>query len=270
MARGTWLAFSIVSLTFISHLEAQDCRDATGEPIACAAIEAPVVATYAPPPEVPAVAPAPVSVEASMPASCEASTPAEDPLEAYVSFDFFVDVARPAGLSFTQVGADRAPELAREAVLSGMGEVAIGGVSMAIGVRPYPWLRIPEFRLSFGGGDYDDSTMAWQGASSEARLHGIFAIRAELAGGFEIPIDDVSIFALGHIALAGYFVEASLLHPVAGDLGVQTLAEDAWEAGWTVGVAMRLDTGFRMGASYRHVHTGAEADQVRFSMEIGL
>lgn len=260
MAR--WLALfivSLVSLSFIARAHAQDCRDATGEPIACAVA---AVAPYTPPPEAPAPAPVePVS-------SCEASAPAEDPLRAYVSYDLFVDVARPAGLSFTQVGADRAPELAREAVLLGMSEVAIGGLSIAVGVRPYPWLRIPEFRLSFGGGDYEDGTMRWQGGTSDAHLHSIFAIRAELAGGFEIPIDDVSIFALGHIALAGYFVEASLMHPVAGDLGVQTLAEDAWEAGWTVGVSMRLDTGFRMGVSYRHVHTGAEADQVRFSMEI--
>jgi hypothetical protein len=95
----------------------------------------------------------------------------------------------------------------------------------------------------------------------------VLVLRAELGAGVEIPIDDFAIFAMGHIAIAGYFVEAALSHPTAGGLGVQLLAEDAWEAGWTVGIAGRIGGGIRLSAAYRHVHTGAEADQVRFAVE---
>lgn len=101
----------------------------------------------------------------------------------------------------------------------------------------------------------------------EATLRSVYFVRAELAGGFELPIDDVAIYAMGHVAIAGYFMEARLTHPSAGDLGVQTLAEDAWEVGWSLGISGHLGEGIRLSAAYRHVHTGVVSDHVRLGIE---
>ncbi len=250
------------SLACVSVARAQDCRDERGEPIACpvtAAVSAPTVSE-----------PAPIPVPSPASSDPATSSSDEDAFTAYFGYELFFDVGRPAGLGFTQVGAERAPELARPAIVAGAPEVVLGGLSVVLGARPFPWLRIPELRLSFGGGDYESEAASWRDGTQamDASLGSVFVVRAELGGGFEIPIDDFAIYAMGHVALAGYFMEARLVHPSAGDLGVQTLAEDAWEVGWTVGFSGHIGDGVRLNASYRHVHTGMESDQVRFGVEI--
>lgn len=245
-------ALALVSST----AAAQDCRDERGEPAPC-----PAPAPSTPP----AAAVAPVESVAPAP-----PPPSDAEPTAYFGYELFFDVGRPAGLGFTQAGAERAPELARPAIVADAPEVILGGLSVVLGARPLPWLRIPELRFSFGGGDYEGESASWRDGNQamDATLGTMFVVRAELAGGFELPIDDFAIYAMGHVAIAGYFVEARLMHPSAGDLGVQTLAEDAWEVGWTIGISGQIGDGVRLNAAYRHVHTGMESDQVRFGLEI--
>jgi hypothetical protein len=244
----------VAAMADASIAEAQDCRDDRGEPAACpapAAVSTPITAT--------------VSV-----IEPPAAPPEEERDVAYFAFELFFDVARPSGLPFTQAGVERAPELARPAVIASAPEVVLGGLSVVLGARPFPWLRIPEVRFSFGGGDYEGESASWRDGDQQmdATLGSVFLVRAELAGGFELPIDDFAIYAMGHVAIAGYFMEARLGHPSAGDLGVQTLAEDAWELGWTVGISGHIGDGIRLNAAYRHVHTGMESSQVRFGIEV--
>lgn len=262
----------VLSLVLVSRAEAQDCRDATGEPVACVAVveSAPIVSApivSAPIESAPSVS-AVIESAPSAPASNDGTL--ADP-EAYFNLELVVDLLGLSPLSFTQAGPDRAPEAARDARLFGGGEVPVAGLSLAFGARPFPWLRLPEFRLTVAGGDFEgDASGAWQsqGGTGSARLERIVVMRAELAGGFELPFEDVAFFALGHVALAGYLVEARLDHPVAGDLGVATLAEDAWELGFTVGAAFRVDRNLRIGLAYRHVATGAESNGLRISVEL--
>jgi hypothetical protein len=267
------LAFVCLLLT-ASLASAQDCRDDSGEPAAC-------------PPASVAAAATPVNVTATItrydaPATPAPSAPAEpgpsffehsrERSVAYGGWELSFDVASLAGLRLTQAGAARAPELARTAALQPGGDVVLAVASMLVGVRPVPWLRVPELRLSVGGGDYEDRAASWSDGAqdADAALGTLFFIRAEVAAGVELPLGELAIFALGHVAIAGYFLDARLDHAVAGDLGAATLAEDAWELGWTAGLAGHVGGGVYFTASYRHVHTGAESNSVRFGVTADL
>lgn len=262
MARAVF--FCVLCLTSIA--QAQDCRDATGEPTPC------------PTPEAPATITATVT-SYDVPATPTYEAPSEPPRPAahqdafvFVGWELAFDSVALGRLGFSQAGPERAPELARGAVAWGTPETLMVLPTLVLGWRPMPWLRLPELRLSMGGGDLSDAAVSWtDGAqSSDATLGTIFAVRAEVAGGFEIPIEDLSLFALGHVAIAGYFMDARLQHPVAGDLGVATLAEDAVEAGWTAGIAGHLGAGIYLYGAYRHIHTGAETNSIRFGLTVDV
>jgi hypothetical protein len=246
---------------------AQECRDATGEPAPCPApvtVEA-TVTSY----DVPATpAPAPAAPSEPGPSFFEHS---RERTLGYVGWELAFDVVSLGALRFTQAGPERAGEMAREAGVRPPGETVLAGATLLVGVRPVPWLRLPELRLSFGGGDYERRLATWSDGTrqGDASLESLFFLRAEVAAGVELPMGDVAIYALGHVAIAGYFLDARLTH-ATGDLGTAQLAEDAWELGWTAGIAGHLGGGVYLSAAYRHVHTGAEGHSLRFAISVDV
>lgn len=259
-----------VCLLLVSTLaRAQDCRDATGEPTACTATPVTVEATVTSY-DVPST-PAPVPPLPSEPGPSFFEHSRERTL-GYVGWELAFDVVSLEALRFTQAGPERASEAAREAGVQPPGETVLAGATLIAGVRPVPWLRLPELRLTFGGGDYERRLASWSDGTQEAdaSLESVFFLRAEVAAGIELPMGDVAIYALGHVAIAGYFLDARLSHATAGDLGTAQLAEDAWELGWTAGIAGHLGQGVYLSAAYRHVHTGAEGHSFRFAVTADL
>lgn len=128
-----------------------------------------------------------------------------------------------------------------------------GGFRFGGGYRPLPWLRIPEFSVSIGGGSADG---AWvpvgdDNAAFEARLTSIFLLRGEVAGGVELPLGPLRPFALGRVGVAGYWVGADVRHGEIGDLGTEDLSRAAFEAGFDVGLAVRVAEGSQISATWR-------------------
>ena len=255
----------VVSLCSLSLPALADCRDARGEPIACA-----------PPPAPPPPAPPP-PVAASPVAPPPPSAPGHDHREhevAYVEYQLELDVVDLSQLHFTPSSPGSVAAMARDGVAVGVGspnEDVLGGFSMAVGVRPVPWLRFPQLRLSCGMGTLD-STVPLVGAAQPltASFGDLYFLRAELGGGVDIDLDPVRLYALAHVALAGYFVSATVAHETLGDLGTDTYAKDTWEAGWTVGMEIELFDAFAYTLAFRHIHTGVESSSVFFGVNVRM
>ena len=58
-------------------------------------------------------------------------------------------------------------------------------------------------------------------------------------------------FALGRVGLAGYFVDAEVRHADLGPLGTETISRAALEAGFDVGVALRITDDLHVTATWR-------------------
>jgi hypothetical protein len=248
------LALSLLSLLLpVSALA--DCRDATGEPIACPSPPVPA-APLPPAPSLPPIEPAPV----------EPSAPREpDPAMSFM-FDLSGESLDLRPLHLTPAEPADVADLARGTMVGGSAapfDVPAMTFGIALAGRPLPWLELPVLRFAWGFGTPETTVPVLDQTGRSAELGAMLHVRIEIGAGFDVPVGDVvSIFARGHLALAGYFVSTRIVDDALGSLGRTWLAEDAWEAGWTAGVTLRIDRDVRWALSYRHVHTGAESHVV--------
>lgn len=263
------LFFSLLSVLFPSATHAQ-CRDARGEPTPCAVAA-----------DTPLSAPTPVVIPTATPEPDPSAEPNQtghthrDSEAGYVDFALMIEGVDTRQLHFSPMTPGAVAEMARGAVASGAGtpfETVLGGFSVALGVRPVPWLRLPQLRLTAGFGDLDGASVDMAGGSQPLRatFHDLYYLRAELGAGIDLDLDPVRLYALGHVAIAGYFASATIEHETLGDLGTDTFAEDVWEAGWTVGMEIELDPHVAYTLAYRHVHTGVESNAVYLGVDVRL
>ncbi|HJK95332.1 MAG TPA: hypothetical protein RMH85_03705 [Polyangiaceae bacterium LLY-WYZ-15_(1-7)] len=112
-----------------------------------------------------------------------------------------------------------------------------GGFTYGAGYRPLPWLRLPEIRLSFGGGKVDGSWTALQSDEPlEARVDRHFAIRLEALAGVEHDFGPITPFLRGYAAIAVHTGRAAVRHGRLGDLGHERLLGARGELGLEMGV----------------------------------
>jgi hypothetical protein len=194
---------------------------------------------------------------------------------AYVDFALTLEGVDTRQLHFSPMTPAAVAEMARGAVATGVGtsfENALGGFTVALGFRPVPWLRLPQLRLSAGFGDLDGASVDMVGGSQPLRatFHDLYYLRAELGAGLDLDLDPIRLYALGHVAIAGYFASATVEHATLGDLGTDMFAEDVWEAGWTVGMEIELAPTVAYTVAYRHIHTGVESNVVYFGLNVRL
>jgi hypothetical protein len=258
--------FGLLILSVSGTARAQ-CRDASGEPAACTV--APVVTPLSgPTPVAPLVEPEPEEPNQTGHTHRETEV-------AYVDFALTAEAIDTRQLHFSPMTPRSVPAMARGSVALGVGtpfENATGGLTFALGIRPTPWLRFPQLRLSAGFGDFDGATVDMLGGSQPLRatFHDFSYLRAELGAGVDFDLDPIRFYALGHVAIAGYFASATIEHGTLGDLGTETFAEDVWELGWTVGLEIEILPEVAYTVSYRHVHTGVESNAVMFGLNVRL
>ncbi len=228
---------ALVSL--LPRAASAQCRDASGEPSACA---------ETPPPAAPAPPSAPPTVY--------------EREGGFVEWGLVWEVLdlRPLHLSPERPGW--VPEVARGLVLTGdliPRDRLAGGLSVVFGARPTSFLRFPEVRLMMAGGEMDPGELApVQGSLLSARIHNFFVLRAEVGAALEAHVGPVGFHASGRLGIAGYFAEAEVAHADFGDLGRMMLAEDALEVGWELGVSFDLEPGLAITGTFHGVHLGAE------------
>lgn len=256
----TLFVFSLL-LAVPAPVLADVCRDGRGEPIPCPSS----------PPEVGVPPTAPPSRPSTEPAPPSSSVPSPF---ASVTFDLSGESLDLRPLHFTPSEPDDVADLARDTTIAGSAapvDVPAMTFGFEFASRPLPWLELPILRLAWGFGTPDASVPVLNEGGRTAELGTLMILRMEIGAGFDVPIADVmSIFARGHVALAGYFLSARVVDETYGSLGRTWLAEDAWEAGWTVGMAVNIERHTRWSVSYRHIHTGAESHVVTMGFTADL
>jgi hypothetical protein len=231
-------------------VEADTCRDARGEPIAC---------------EVP------VQISAPPPAPVERAHRERE--AGYVNFFPYFELADPSNVRFTPDNPRTVPEVERGAHLSGIGsgfDHGFGGLSVGVGYRPVPWLRLPELTFAFGYGDFEGTPVdiVGGGQSLTGALHECWMLRAQVAGGVDIDIDPVRLYVLAHVGIGGYFAQVDVAGSSIGGLGSDTYSATSFEAGWTAGMEIELEHDIAYTLGYRHVHTGVEQNTFFFGVNI--
>jgi hypothetical protein len=232
---------------------ADDCRDARGEPIACYVPPQPVAPAPPPPPD-------------------DAPTH-RDRESGYVTIAPFLDLSDPSRVRFTPDSPSSVPEIERGSHVEGIGssfDHAFGGFSLGVGYRPLPWLRLPEISLAFGYGNFESAgvSIVGGGQALTGTMHDCFLLRAQIAGGFDLDLDPVRLYALGHFSVGGYFANIDVGGSSIGGLGTDTYSALSLEAGWTLGMEIAIDRDVAYTLGYRHVHTGVETNTVFFGLNV--
>lgn len=232
--------------------EPAGCRDATGEPIPCAA-------TSPPPPPAPAG-------DAHTHRGSEAG---------YVDVYPYLDVIDLGNVRFTPDTPHSVPEIERGSHLEGFAhdfDQGMGGITLGFGYRPVPWLRLPDARFTFGYGDFAAGSVDVVGGAQAltAALHDCWMVRAQIGGGVDIDVDPVRFYALGHVSVGGYFLQVDVNGSSIGSLGSDTYSATSLEAGWTAGMEIELDPDIAYTFGYRHVHTGVEQNTFFFGVNIRI
>ena len=218
-----------------------DCRDESGEPIAC---------TTAPPPE--------------------EHTHREREL-GYVNVYPFVELGDLSGVRFSPDSPSSVPEVERGSHLTGMPsnfDHAFGGLTLGVGYRPLPWLRLPDVSAFWGYGDLSGTNVRIEGGSQSltGALHDVWLLRVQAVAGIDLDLDPVRLYALGHVGVAGYFAQVDVGGSSIGGLGSDTYSAVSLELGWTLGMEIELAPDIAYTLGYRHVHTGVEQNTFFFGI----
>ena len=234
------LVLATLSSSMIAHA---DCRDATGEPIAC---------TTPPPPE---------------------EHTHREHEEGYFNLYPFLELSDLSGVRFAPDSPSSVPEVERGSHLTGLPasfDHAIGGLTIGGGYRPVPWLRLPDVSVSFGYGDLSGTSVGVVGGgqSLTGSVHDVWMVRAQIGGGFDVDLDPIRFFLLGHVGLGGYFAQVDVGGSSIGGLGSDTYSALSLEAGWTAGMEIELDRDISYTFGYRHIHTGVEQNSFFFGLNV--
>jgi hypothetical protein len=142
-----------------------------------------------------------------------------------------------------------------------------GGISSSAELNE--WLRIPELRLSIGGGQLDGALTPMADGAINVQAQSFISLHAEIAGGIYHRIGPLVPFFLGRIGYAGYFVDVAVDSPSLGSLGSETVADGAFEAGIETGIGIEFEEHIRATVAYRGTFTGAASHGVVLGIGIG-
>ncbi len=150
-----------------------------------------------------------------------------------------------------------------------------GGFTFGTGLLLGDWLRLPEIRLSFGGGDLDGpfTDIEAEQDGLQARVVRHFMLRFEVLAGLEHEFGMITPFARAFAHATGHFGAAEIRNAELGSLGNQRIRQGSVGLGLELGLAVRISKPrVREPASffvaYRRGLVGTEAHGVTIGIAI--
>ena len=138
-------------------------------------------------------------------------------------------------------------------------EQSLGGIGVAVGMRGFEYLRGPELRLMFGGGEMDGAYVPTTMEGIDVALESAFTFRLEAAVGLQIPLGPVVPYVLARAAVGAVWLDVGVRDARLGELGTETLDMTTLELGIEAGMGFRLCEGFEMGVAFRGSFLGNES-----------
>ncbi len=138
-------------------------------------------------------------------------------------------------------------------------EQTLGGMGIAIGMRGFEYLRGPELRLMFGGGEMDGVYRPTTMEGIDVALESAFTFRVEAAVGLQVPLGPVVPYLLARAAVGAVWLDVGVRDARLGELGTETLDMTTLELGIETGLGFRLGEGFEMGVAFRGSFLGNES-----------
>jgi hypothetical protein len=205
----------------------------------------------------PAPSPPPAPVAPAEP------TPAE-PVRGYSGLTAVVDVLQLGHheLAFgnPEIAALHGLRLDREwAGNASLRGVTVGGVALAFGIRPHPFVRGPELRVSVSGGEIDGAWTAGGPQGFELSLRSLTAVRFETAFGLQLPLGPVVPYAMVRGSVGAAWIDVQVRDARLGVLGTETVEVGLHELGLETGLAVRTGDGFELGFALRASFLGTES-----------
>ncbi len=204
-----------------------------------------------------------------------AATPPEDSDESGISSwtraQVFLDFVSFEGMALDF--ADPEIDAVQSARLSPiLGRRAVGGGTLSVGAELGEYVRLPELRLTVGGGVLDSgwSPLEDAGDGLRGRASSVFTVKGELVAGVHAQLGPIRPFAVLRAGYAGYFFEVDIAHPTLGVLGSETIAEGRWEVGVDTGFGLQMLDGVRGTLAYRNTFVGADAHGVSLGLELQI
>lgn len=215
---------------------------------------------------------APIEVTEAPP-SRPTSRPIEAPIErvpepgSYVGLGLLVDhidlSGHELGFGDPEIAALRGLRLSPDwAGTRTMPRPTTVGASLAMGWRLNPFLRGPEIRAHFAGGDIDGPWARAEGELGEGMelsVRSAAVIRGELAFGLQLPLDPVVPYAMLRGTLGGAWLDVQVREAQLGVLGTETLHVFFAELGFETGIAVRLDRVVEVAFAFRGNFLGPES-----------
>ncbi len=167
--------------------------------------------------------------------------------------------ARRWRLSDSEIGAlDGAP--IPDAMLAD--RARYGGFTFGSGFRPLSWLRLPELRIAFGGGDHATRWTPIGEQGLEGAITRSFLLRLELLAGVEVDLGPITPFARVYGGVGMHSAKLKVRDTALGALGSERIVAFAGDVGIELGfdVFFTEDQGERVGLrfAYRRGLVGAE------------
>lgn len=137
-----------------------------------------------------------------------------------------------------------------------------GGFTFGSGFRPLPWLRLPELRVAFGGGDHATRWTPIGEQGLEGAITRSFLLRLELLAGVEVDLGPITPFARVYGGVGMHSAKLKVRDTALGALGSERIVAFAGDVGIELGfdVFFTEDQGERVGLrfAYRRGLVGAE------------
>lgn len=136
-----------------------------------------------------------------------------------------------------------------------------GGVSWGSGFRPLSWLRLPELRIAFGGGDHPTRWAPLGDQGLESAVTRSFLLRLELLAGVEVDLGPITPFARIYGGVGMHSAKLRVRDATLGELGSERIVSFAGDVGVELGLNVFFDEDEeRVGLmfAYRRGFHGAE------------
>jgi opacity protein-like surface antigen len=220
----------------------------------------PIEIVSQPPPAPPVARPQPYSA----PIVAAPQPEEEDEPAAYVGLTLWGEQMNLSGSELTF----RAPEVQAVTGLvlgtdwagqEALREQSLGGLSLAIGMRGFEFLRGPELRLMFGGGEMDGDYLPTTQEGIDVALQGALTFRLEAAIGLQVPLGPVVPYVLARAAVGAVWLDVGVRDARLGELGTETLDMTTLELGMEAGLGFRVCEGVELGLAFRGTFLGNES-----------
>lgn len=198
-----------------------------------------------------------------------------DELKAYVSAALEAEVMDLTGAALTfgdpEIAALKGHSLASDALQgSGLEETGLAGISLAVGVRGFRFLRGPELSFHYSGGGGNGEEFRPSGIDGlELALGSVETLRMAVAVGVEVALGEVVVpYLLGRAGFGVAFIDVEVREDRLGALGTETLERGILELAMEAGVGFRPKPGIELGLMVRGNLLGTQSFGGAFTVSV--